>query len=226
MPYLALSKITARKETRFQPSCWRTAVRRISLPSRDGGEDRFAQIPNGAREDAGVAGASAQHERSLDANHQIFSTEPRRGAREAGLDAERFDRIDPAAEGAAQGTSKAGYIHAPRQPLEQARLLAAFVEAIESIEHAIEFLFRCSRGPHGLEERLLELIFEARQHLQRHFLFAVWKVVIQARFAETGRFGNVRHRCAVESLFAKEIHQAIQHVRLAQQARRHVTTLT
>src|SRR5262249_2404552 len=151
-------------------------------------KDRLAQIANRARENVGVTGAGAQDEGAFDANHQILRTMSRDGARQTGFDAERLDSVDPRGEGTAQRASKPFHVDARGETLEQARLLAAVVKAVERVQHAIELRPRRFVRSQRLEQRALELFLEVAQHLKRDFLFPVRKVVVQARLPKTRGF--------------------------------------
>src|SRR4029450_6483005 len=103
-------------------------------------QDAFAEVAYRAREDAGVAGTGAHHKSALDADHHVFGAVPRHRPRQPGLDAERLDGIDPGAERAAERTGETPGVDAGAQALEQAGSFPAFVERVDRIEHAIEFL--------------------------------------------------------------------------------------
>jgi hypothetical protein len=81
------------------------------------------ELANGAGKDVRVAGAGGHDQGALDADHEIFGAESRDRARQPGLDAERFDCVDPGTEGTGERLPKPADIDAGRQPFEQARLL-------------------------------------------------------------------------------------------------------
>src|SRR5262249_43026414 len=151
------------------------------------------------------ASAGRYHEGTFDAHDQIFRAQSSGRARESGFDAEPFDGVDPRRHDPTERPSKAMAVDAGRETLDQAGFFSAVVEHLDGIEHLIEFPLWRSRRPCGFEQRTLELILKPYEHLQRHLLLAVWKMVIQARLAKTGCFRDVGHRCAVESLLPKEI---------------------
>jgi hypothetical protein len=125
--------------------------------------------------------------------------------RQSRLDAERFDGIDPGMEAPAR-PSKAPGVDAGTQALEQARSSRPR-EPIDRVEH------RWSSGARTTAwARRAPAQFVLRDApLQRDFLLAVRKVVIQARLSKA-RFRKYRTATRRRILLAEEIHQASEHI--------------
>jgi hypothetical protein len=81
----------------------------------------------------------------------------RSSARQTGLDAKPFDAVYPGLERTPEKATKPAGIDAGCQSLEEARLLAALVEAVYDVEHPIELLLRRFVGLQRLVDGVFEL---------------------------------------------------------------------
>ena len=196
------------------------STRLLSWPRRRR-QHGLTKVADCAREDAHVPRPGADDQRAFDPDHEIFRALPGHPARQTGLDAERLNRLDPRAERPPERPPEAARVDAGAQALEQTRLPAALIEAVDHLKHAVKFPCGRVARAHRLKQGLLELHLEVGENLERNLLLAVRKVMIQARLAQTRRVGDVGQRRAVESLLTEQVHKQAEHVRLREQRRGH-----